>query len=447
MTKRTVLVVDDSPTIRKIMEKEIRPANYNVLTAASGEEALAMLQEVDPLPDLITLDIEMPGLDGFEVCQSIQQGGLQTDLRKQEIARIPIILVSAGDSLESREKGYALGIVNFMSKPFANGDILRTIQGILDASEQFTGMSALIVDDSPLTRRIIRKILNRHGLTIHEAARGEEALAMIKEQPDKIDIVITDYLMPGISGEEFCRKCRQLPEMERVPVFFISAIDRKSTVLSFFHAGANDYLPKPFIEEEFRARVLPHIRNRLYLKELSALNSRLRDMAERDALTHLFNRGYLEREGRALFSHAQITAQPLIFILLDLDFFKEINDNLGHAFGDLVIKEFAKILQEFVGARGITARFGGEEFVILLPGISAEEGLDMAERIRQHAGQHIYSNGETELSETCSIGIASYLDHKPETFDRFYSMADTALYCAKEEGRNQVRFFSWEMQR
>ncbi len=406
-----------------------------------------MLQELEPLPDLITLDIEMPGLDGFEVCQAIQQGGLQEDQRGQEIAKIPIILISAGDTLESREKGYALGIVNFMSKPFAKGDILRTIQGILDADEQFTGMNALIVDDSPLTRRIIRKILSRHGLTIHEAAKGEEGLAIIEKQPHKIDIVITDYLMPGISGEEFCRKCRQLPGMERVPVFFISAIDRKSTVLSFFHAGANDYLPKPFIEEEFRARVLPHIRNRLYLKELKALNSRLRDMAERDALTNLFNRGYLEREGRALFSQAQIAGQPLVFILLDLDFFKEINDTLGHAFGDLVIKEFAEILEKFAGTRGITARFGGEEFVLLLPGISTEKGMEIAEEIRQHAEQHLYSDGEAELSETCSAGIASYLEHKPETFDRFYSMADTALYCAKEGGRNQIRLFSWEMQK
>ncbi len=441
MTNRTILVVDDSPTIQKIMEREIRPAEYNIITASSGQEAIEILEKIDCLPDLITLDIDMPGLSGFEVCQYLQVGSQQADQRKQDIAKIPIIFVSGRDSLKNREKGYALGVVDFMSKPFDKGKILETIQNILDADEQFAGMGALIVDDSPIARRIIHKILSRHGLTIYEASTGEEGLAVITDMPHKIDIVITDYIMPGISGEEFCRKCRQLPGMEQVPVFFISSIEKKSTVLSFFHAGANDYLPKPFIEEEFRARVLPHIRNRLYLNELRALNTKFKHIAERDGLTQLFNRGYFEKEGNALFSHAQITSQELIFILLDLDFFKKINDSLGHAFGDLVLQEFAKILEKNVGEKGIIARFGGEEFAILLPAANIDEGLELAETIRLDTEQYIYSDGETELSETCSIGVASYLRHNPATFDRLCSMADTALYLAKEGGRNQVRFF------
>lgn len=441
MAEQTILVVDDSPTIQKIMAREISPARYNVLTASSGMEALSILEWADTLPNVITLDIDMPGLNGFEVCRYIQAGAQQENLRKQQIAQIPIIFISARDTLENREEGYELGVVDFISKPFPQGKILNTIRKILNADEQFDGMTALIVDDSPLARRIVRNILSRHGLKIYEAGSGEEGLSYIKKQSHEIDIIITDYIMPGISGEELCSNVRQLEHMAQVPVFFISAIERKSTVLSFFHAGANDYLPKPFIEEEFRARVIPHLRNRLYLKELKALNSKLKYTAERDALTRLFNRGYFQKEGDAAFTHAQISEQPLSYILIDLDFFKKVNDTLGHAFGDLVLEQFAMILQQHTGENGLAARFGGEEFVLLLTAADAKESVQRAESVRRATEEHIYTDGKTELKVTCSIGVASYLEHRPENFDRFCIMADQALYVAKEEGRNRVKLF------
>lgn len=442
MPDTTIMVVDDSATIRKIMQRELAKADYEVILAKNGMEALAILEWSDPPPDLITLDIDMPKMNGFELCAKIRAGAAEEDERKQRLAEIPMIFVSANDTLENRERGYALEVIDFIGKPFTPGKILNTINNILNSQEQFANMSALIVEDSPFVRRIVRNILARHGLTIFEASDGEEALETVKNINFAVDIIITDYIMPGMSGEELCRTLRSLDPLEQVPIFFISSVDSKETILGFFKVGASDYLPKPFIEEEFRARIVTHLRNRKYVKELERLNDKLKYQADHDSLTGTHNRGYFTRKLAPNFAHCNHTGEELCCILIDIDYFKKVNDSFGHAFGDLVLADFSKMIMAGRRSMDITARYGGEEFVLLLPQTSLADCLSIAEEIRKKAEGYIYNDGEVELQVTISLGVASLQDHKPENPDKFLMMADEALYKAKGFGRNRVEVYS-----
>jgi len=442
MPNKTVMVVDDSSTIRKIIDRELTNAGYTVIPAPSGMDALVMLEWANSLPDLITLDIDMPRMNGFEVCRKIREAAENGNLTKQRIASIPIVFVSANDTIENREKGYELGIIDFISKPFTPGKILATIDNILNAQEQFADMTALIVEDSPSVRRVVHNILARHGLTILEVGTAHEALEVVKRENFQIDIVITDYVMPGMSGEELCRTLRSFSPLEKVPIFFISSVETKEAVLGFFKVGANDYLPKPFTNEEFRARILTHLRNRKYVKELESLNAKLQYYAEHDELTGLYNRRYLQKELGSCFTHSKQRGKELCCILLDLDYFKKVNDSYGHAFGDMVLNRFARVLQKNRKGSDIVARYGGEEFVLLLPETSLTEGVAIAKQLHRDAEKYIYSDGETKLKVTISLGVASLQDHKPENADRLLIMADEALYTAKEMGRSRVEEYT-----
>lgn len=442
MQSKSIMVVDDSSTIRKIIQRELSKEDYEVILAKNGVEALAMLQWVNPLPDLISIDIDMPQMNGLELCAKIRAGADSDDDKVRAIAALPVIFVSANDNVENREKAYNLEVIDFISKPFVPGKMVKTINNILNSREQFVGMSALIIEDSPFVMRIVRNILCRHGLkNIYEVSSGEQALELIKEKNFDVDIIITDYIMPGMGGEELCRTLRGIELLEQIPIVFISSVTEKNTILNFFKAGASDYLPKPFIEEEFRARIVTHLRNRQYTKELESLNLKFQYQAEHDALTGVYNRGYFQTELASRFAHCQYTNEHLGCILIDLDLFKKVNDNHGHAYGDLVLKEFAKLLMETNRTSDIAARYGGEEFILLLFGANWDECKSIAEQIRSSAESIIYNDGSTELQVTVSIGISSLQEHQPKSPERLVAMADEALYKAKGNGRNRVEFF------
>ncbi|MBM9515109.1 response regulator [Desulfogranum marinum] len=442
MASKAIMVVDDSSTIRKILQREFSKADFEVVPAKNGMEALAMLEWADPYPDLITIDIDMPRMNGFELCSKIREKADSENSRKRLLSQTPIVFVSANDDLKNREKAYELEVLDFIGKPFVPGKMLQTVNNILNVQEQFSGMTALIVEDSPFVSRIVRNILKRHGLKVHEASDGKKALEIIKEKKFDIDIIITDYIMPGLSGEELCRTLRSIEVLENVPIFFISSINDKETTLNFFKVGANDYLPKPFFEEEFRARIVTHLRNRKYTKELEKLNSRLEFQADHDSLTGLYNRGYLQRELSTIFTQSQYGQGNLCCMLIDLDYFKKVNDDFGHAFGDLVLQKFAKIMTNNSRGSDIIARFGGEEFAILMLDTDLKGCLLLAEQIRTAAEGYIYNDGNTELQVTISSGLSSLNDHEIKNVDDLFSKADKALYAAKNNGRNRVEVYS-----
>jgi len=438
MDKKTVLVVDDSSTICTIIKNELTEVGYEVITAKNGIEALSYIEWMEKLPDILTLDIDMPVMGGFEVCERLLGGREETDGKKQKAARIPIIFVSANDTIENRRKGFKLEVIDFISKPFKKGDITRAVDKVLNPEKEFLGMRALIVDDSAGVRRMIRRLLTRNGIEVFEAQNGLQALQLVENSSEHYDIVITDYFMPEMCGDELCRLLRQREDMKQVPQFFVSAFDDRDSTLDFFKAGASDYLRKPFIEEELQAKIEIHLRAKKYVNELEKLNKKLENLAVHDGLTGLFNRRYFKDELDKHYSQASRYDLELSCILLDLDFFKKINDTYGHAFGDLVLVQFAEILAKRIRKTDIAARYGGEEFVVLLPNTGISGAANLAEKIRALTSHHLFSDGRSSTHIHISAGVSTLKINKPENSDKLVSYADEALYSAKEGGRNRI---------
>ena len=436
MKNKTVLIVDDSSTMRTIIARELEEAGYTVVTAENGMEALVMIEWMDNKPDLITLDIDMPVMGGFEVCEHLlekskKEGG-------NPYIGIPVIFISAKDTLENRRRGFQLGVTVFVSKPFQPQDLVKVVNTFLFPPELFVGMTVLVIDDSSSVRRVIQAILMRIGVTVLNASNGLEALEIIDSYSGTLDLILTDYMMPEMRGDEVCKLIRQKPQLDQLAILVVSAFSEKDLVLSFFKSGATDYLCKPFIEEELIARVEIHLRARQYVKQVEELNEKLVYLASRDGLTGLYNRGYFQETLRAEFALAVRHRYEFSCLILDLDFFKKINDSYGHAFGDLVLEEFAAILRIQSRKMDICARYGGEEFVVLLPRTSLESAAIHAEKIRASVESHIFENDRYSHQVSCSIGVASVKDHSPDNGERLVDMADKALYLAKEQGRNKV---------
>ncbi|MDY0161884.1 response regulator [Desulfobotulus sp.] len=262
-----ILVVDDSALIRKLLREELQAAGYRVSEAANGFEALARAAEPPP-PDLITLDIDMPGLGGFETFRKLQEEHYRRFFTHVEDARIPIVFVTANDCIATRQKGFALGAADFITKPFARGALKAAVEAILKPPRPMTGMTALVVDDSDTARHIVTDNLRREGLHVFEAEDGQAACEILGTTDWAMDIVVTDLVMPRMDGIALCREVRCRPSLEDTPIIFLTALADQKELLKIFAAGGSDYLVKPFFKEEFLARVNVHLERTLLTRKL-----------------------------------------------------------------------------------------------------------------------------------------------------------------------------------
>ncbi len=279
---KKILVVDDMSMVRKTIRKELEDGGYEVIEAKDGFEALILSAVTSP-PDLITLDIEMPKQNGFQTCQKLREEHYTRFFKHSKDGRIPIIFVTGNDNIEDRKKGFELGAADFITKPFAKGEILTAVNKILKPISLSHELTALVVDDSSVARHIVSEVLKGEGLKVIEAEDGVLALEIMETRKHKIDIVITDLEMPRMDGSELVKKIRNEMDMPDLPIIFLTATTDQSDLLRVFKAGATDYLLKPFAKEELLARITVHLeRNRLnkhlreMVKELTGLN-RMKD--------------------------------------------------------------------------------------------------------------------------------------------------------------------------
>lgn len=435
---QTILVVDDSTVIRRILEKELTNAGYNVVSAANGMEALSMLAWMEEPPSLITLDIDMPRMNGFEVCAKLKETNGGFGNWSFPVDQIPIIFVSANDSLENRRAGFKLEVIDFISKPFPPGMVSEVVTSILNPRQQFVGQQVLVVDDSSSARRIVIKLLRRLGVQVTEAENGLAALDIIEEGKHHFDLLITDYMMPEMRGDELCRLVRQQNRETPLPIIIISAFDDQELILHFFRSGATDYLHKPFIEEELTARLQSHLQVRAYARELEEKNRQLVLLAERDGLTGLYNRRIFQDRLKTLFAESVKEDSELCCLLCDLDHFKRINDLCGHSMGDLVLRKFSAFILREIKEPAIAARYGGEEFVILLPQTSLADAMNLAAEVCRSCPDQFDALQKLSTPITVSIGVAARKEHGCAHGEQLVNRADQALYAAKNMGRNQT---------
>ena len=435
--QQTVMVVDDSTTMRTIIQKELEVAGFTVITFSDGIEALSSLHWMQKPPDLITLDIDMPRMDGFVCCEKIREQEARGLFGTPE-TRIPILFISANETLENRSRGFHLGSLEFISKPFARGDIALAVSRVLRPQNTFAGMTALVVDDNPVVRKMVAACLQRIGLVIIEAENGRKAYDLVKENISRIDLAIVDCEMPVMRGDEFIHLVRQLPEAEHLPLLSLSGFGRESGVLQMFRAGATDYLVKPFIAEELLARVQVHLQLRRHVRRLEELNKNLYEKAVNDELTGLRNKRYFQEAFEEMFARTLRARTDISCLFFDLDHFKQVNDTCGHSFGDYVLKTIGPLLKKNLRCGDLAARFGGEEFVVVLPYVGLAPALFVAEKICAMVERQLFSEQGRQWPVTVSIGVASLFAHRPTTASALLQRADQALYLAKDAGRNRV---------
>ena len=337
--------------------------------------------------------------------------------------------------------------------PFA--EIAAAMPAAADQQEQAGGQAVplriMVVDDQASTRHFLQAILAGIGHQVAVASSGKEALSLSLEFNPQL--IVTDWVMPEMDGIELCKSLRATKPGQRIYLIILTALEDEDHLIEAFEAGVDDYIVKPLNERIIKARLRAGQRVirmqeeierereeiRRYAAELAVTNRRLQEAALTDMLTALPNRRYgldrMEQEWAA----AQRSGRPLSCLMIDIDRFKQINDNHGHDIGDAVLRQSARILREAARTQDMVCRLGGEEFLVICPETDAVAAVQCAERMRKQFEAATFTVDDLNLRVTVSIGGASRNNAMPN-FDHLLKAADQALYVAKEKGRNRVIF-------
>ena len=308
----------------------------------------------------------------------------------------------------------------------------------------------LIVDDHPDNVEILRAHLQASGYRTMTATDGEEALQLVAECPP--DLILLDVMMPRMDGNEVARRIKADRSLPFIPIIMQTALESVESKVEGLGAGADDYITKPINYVELEARVRSMLRIKALQDEvqqrerdLARANSELHQMVVTDGLTGLFNRRHLEERLREMFEHSARLHEPLSCVMVDLDHFKAINDRYGHQVGDAVLKQLAMLLRRVAREMDRVGRYGGEEFMVILPGTVLDAGVTFAERARQEVADHVFTFDGGTLRATMSCGVAAWPHPRIAERQELVKAADDALYVAKALGRNRVvRFDSAE---
>ena len=300
-------------------------------------------------------------------------------------------------------------------------------------------MKILIIEDELIFRRMVKKYLLEAGYEIVEAEDGLSAWELFQKEP--FQLVITDWMMPGLDGPALVQKIRTSGQKSYTYIIMLTAMDNKDNIVLGLESGADEYLTKPFNSRELIARVASGMRILRLEEELMQARIQMEALAMHDGLTGLLNRRAIEEYAEAEFNMAGRKKQAMSVILLDIDHFKNVNDRFGHKFGDVVLRQVAQTLKEDLRNYDRVGRWGGEEFLLILPDTELKDAVTVAERLRSKtaAVQISLENGET-FSIHISLGAACTTG-KFQSLAKLIDAADQALYQAKQSGRDRVCVF------
>jgi diguanylate cyclase (GGDEF)-like protein len=297
----------------------------------------------------------------------------------------------------------------------------------------------LLVDDDIISRKVVERHLRKAGFQVCSVSNGQQALDQLDRQ--FYPIVVTDWMMPEIDGPQLCRKIRERITQNYVFIILITARDSKTDIVSGLQAGADDYLTKPIHPDELVARINTGIRVLKLEQSLRSANEEIRFLSITDPLTGCFNRGYLNGRLPEEIKRARRYQHPLSVLLIDIDHFKKVNDTHGHQTGDRVLKSFAQCLTTQVrGKIDWIVRYGGEEFLVILPETDCKGALALAERLRRTVRAHPVEIPGGSLVVTASFGGACanfHENYQDAGMEAMINMADEQLYRSKKKGRNQ----------
>ncbi|MBN1454428.1 MAG: diguanylate cyclase [Anaerolineales bacterium] len=302
------------------------------------------------------------------------------------------------------------------------------------------GATILIVDDVEDNLEILGDLLAFDGYNILTAQSGEAALKQVQES--RPDLILLDILMPGTDGFEVCTLLKADESTKDIPVVFVSSMTDIDSKVNGFKVGGIDYINKPFQHAEILVRVNTHITMLRLRKHLEDKNAELERLANTDYLTNLYNRRRFFQAAEEEFARSVSSGKPISITLIDLDFFKRVNDTHGHLVGDNVLIHVAQLIRSQCRVSDVAARYGGEEFVILHPSISRHDAYFIVERIRKGVEATPFFREGDEIDVTLSAGVVDTIVCRDcMRIDDVLAKADLALYRAKDAGRNQVVVF------
>ncbi len=449
-----ILIVDDTSLNVKLLAAKLAHEYYVVSTAENGEEALqkAALEK----PDLILLDVMMPVMDGFETCRRLKAD--------PATAHIPVIIITALTDIADRVKGLEEGADDFLAKPINDLALMARIKSLLrtkslmdewrlreETALQISPVLAeslapldtrngrvMIIDDGFDDAEIIRNALTPMAAQVTQVQTMDEAEAILEK--DRYDLVFSSLNLRGEDGLTICPRLRTNPVTRHLPILLIAGPDDLERVAKGLDLGANDYILRPLDAQELFARTRTQMRHKRNY-------DRLRDgfqhdlmLALVDPLTGAFNRRYLSAHLPRILQRVAEMKKSLSVQMIDIDFFKKINDTYGHHAGDAVLKEIARRISDGVRPSDFIVRMGGEEFAIVMPETTLVNAEKIAERIRNSIAEapFLLPDSDKQIPVTVSIGVAETQPFTEREPDKVFDRADYGLYRAKETGRNKV---------
>lgn len=451
-----ILVVDDILPNVKLLEAKLLSEYYDVITATNGEDALEKVR--DDSPDIVLLDVMMPGMDGFEVCSKIKED--------PATSHIPVVMVTALSDSEDRVKGLESGADDFLSKPINDTALLARVRslvrlkmtvdewqvrettasqlGVVDENanvmdEPVEKATILMVEDQEFEVRKVSDVLSRDHDHIHHVKSGMDAMAAARDTD--FDVLVISLDLKGEDGLRLCSHLRSNERTRSVPIIMIGSEEDMPRIAHGLEIGAHDYILRPVDRNEMLARVRTQVRRKRFQERLRSTYELSLSMALTDTLTGLYNRRYFEVHLQKLLQKNLESKKSLAILYLDIDHFKEVNDTYGHGVGDEILKIFAHRMKDNLRSFDLVARLGGEEFVAILPDVLPETAHYIAERLRHSIASEPFacSAPEKKLTVTTSMG-AVVIEHSSDDIKSVLERADAQLYKAKNDGRNCIYF-------
>ena len=452
MTAR-ILVVDDLPSNLRLLEARLSAEYFDVVTATNGAEALASCERAEC--DLVLLDVMMPEMDGLEVCRRLKAN--------PATQHIPVVMVTALDQATDRLAGLEAGADDFLTKPASDLVLIARVRSLVRlkmmtdelrmravtskeiglanpareaVADTGRGARILIVDDRQTSwERMAHSLSQEHIIDIETEPR--QAVFQVAEKP--FDLAIVSLGLESYDGLRLCSHIRSLERTRNLPLLAIAEADDNTRLMRGLEIGVNDYLIRPVDHNELLARVRTQVKKKRYAERLRDNVQMSIEAAITDALTGLHNRRYMEGHLGTLMEQAIMRCRPLSILILDIDFFKAVNDTHGHSAGDEVLEEFARRLKKAVRGIDLACRYGGEVFVVVMPDTDIAMATAVAERLRRRiAAEPFPINRDARTAKvTISIGIAAMRSSEDKPAE-IIKRADQALYRAKREGRNRV---------
>ena len=414
MEKNKILIVEDNKALARLIAKKMEDkVEMEIDVAYTMAEAQAFLS--DPKEYFIALlDLNLPDAPNGEIVDYVISKGL------------PSIVLTGSMDDATRESFIHKDIVDYVYK--GNMDDINYIFKTINRLSKNRQYKVMVAEDSAPFRNNLKKILTSLQFQVFTAAHGEEAMSYFADNPD-MKLVVCDYRMPVKDGLEVLKEIRAAGDKNQIGVLMMTSPSENVNGAIFLKNGANDFIAKPFVKEELICRV-----NNL-IEAMENINQ-IADFANKDFLTGVYNRRYFYDDMNEYLAYAEERAEPYAVAMLDIDHFKHINDTYGHDGGDRALKTLAKKLIDETKKGDLVARFGGEEFCIVLKNVSNEEAVKFFVNLRASIANCKVQLKKEQIKFTVSIGVAfSRSDYR---LDELLELADEALYRAKENGRNMV---------